>query len=99
MAREKIITSLDIGSSSVRVLVAKRNSKENILEVVLKAEEKSDGIRRGTVINKEKISEVLKNLFSKVSQDLNRQINSAYVNLSESCLFYLFQRVGLCFQG
>ena len=92
MAREKIITSLDIGSSSVRVLVAKRNSKENIIEVVLKAEEKSDGIRRGTVINKEKISEVLKNLFSKVCQDLNRQINSAYVNLGGSHIFSTYSR-------
>jgi cell division protein FtsA len=92
MAREKIITSLDIGSSSVRVLVAKRNSKENIIEVVLKAEEKSDGIRRGTVVNKEKISEVLKNLFSKVCQDLNKQIDSAYVNLGGSHIFSTYSR-------
>jgi len=92
MAREKIITSLDIGSSIVRALVVKRNSKKNLIEVVLKAEEKSDGIRRGTVVNKEKISKVLKNLFSKVCQDLNKQINSAYVNLGGSHIFSLYSR-------
>jgi len=92
MAREKIITSLDIGSSSVRALVVKRNSKKNTIEVVLKAEEKSDGIRRGTVVNKEKISVVLKNLFSKVCQDLNKQINSAYVNLGGSHIFSIYSK-------
>jgi len=92
MPKEKIITSLDIGSSSVRVLVVERNLKENTIDVVLKAEEKSDGIGKGTIVSEEKISKVLKNIFSKISQDLNTQINSAYVNLAGTHIFSIYSR-------
>lgn len=92
MPRKKIITSLDIGSSSVRVLSAKKNGKEKAIEVILKTEEKSDGIRRGTVVSVEKTSNVLKNVFSKISQDLNKQVNSVYVNLSGSHIFSAYSR-------
>ncbi|MCP6718503.1 MAG: cell division protein FtsA [Patescibacteria group bacterium] len=92
MPREKIITSLDIGSSSVKILVVKKNKKENNIEIVLKSEQKSDGIRRGTVINIDKISNVLKSLLSKASQDLNQQINSAYISLGGSHIFSTYSR-------
>ena len=92
MPREKIITSLDIGSSNVRVLAVKRNLKENTIEAVLKTEEKSDGIRKGTIVSKEKISKVLRNIFSKVCQDLNTQVNSAYVNLGGTHIFSTYSR-------
>ncbi len=92
MPREKIINSLDIGSSSVKVLTVKKNGKENSIEAVLKTEEKSDGIRRGTVVSIEKTSNVLKNVFSKVSQGLNRQVNSAYISLAGSHIFSAYSR-------
>ncbi len=92
MPREKIITSLDIGSSSVKILVVKKNKKGNKIEVILKSEQKSDGIRRGTVINIDKISKVLKSLLSEASQDLNKQINSAYISLGGSHIFSTFSR-------
>lgn len=87
MPREKIITSLDIGSSSVRVLSVKKNTKENKVNAVLTTQEQSDGIRKGTVINVDKISDILKNIFSKASQDLGKRINSVYVGLSGSHIF------------
>jgi len=87
MPREKIITGLDIGSSSVRVLIAKKNAKKNIIKAVLTTKEKSDGIRKGTVVSVEKISGVLRNVFSKASQELGKPINSVYVNLSGSHIF------------
>lgn len=92
MAKEKIITSLDIGSSSVKVLSAKRNSKDDVMESVLMVEEKSDGIRKGTVVDIEKTSNVLRNVFSKVSQDLDQQVNSAYINLGGSHLFSTYSK-------
>ncbi len=92
MAREKIITGLDIGSSSVRVLIVKKNAKKNIIEAVLTTEEESDGVRKGTVVSVEKISSVLKNVFSKASQDLDRPISSVYVNLSGSHIFSVSSR-------
>ncbi|XOB41155.1 MAG: cell division protein FtsA [Candidatus Nealsonbacteria bacterium] len=92
MPREKIITSLDIGSSSVRVLSVQKSTKENKVKVVLTTQEQSDGIRKGTVINVDKISNVLKNVFSKVSQDIGKRINSVYVGLSGSHIFSTYSR-------
>ncbi|XOB42657.1 MAG: cell division protein FtsA [Candidatus Nealsonbacteria bacterium] len=92
MPREKIITSLDIGSSSVRVLSVQKSTKENKVKAVLTIQEQSDGIRKGTVINVDKISNVLKNVFSKVSQDIGKRINSVYVGLSGSHIFSTYSR-------
>ena len=88
MAKEKLITSLDIGTSKIRALVFKQDlKKEGELELVLKTEENSDGVRRGTIVDVEKVSNILRNLFFKISQDLDQKINSVYVNLSGSHLF------------
>lgn len=87
MAKGRIITGLDIGTSSIKVLVVRQEPKEERLESILKIEENSDGVRRGTVISVEKISNILRDLFSKISQDLNQKISSVYVNLGGSHLF------------
>jgi cell division protein FtsA len=87
MAKERLITGLDIGSSNIRALIIKYNPEKESLEMVLKTEESSDGIRKGTVVNVEKASVILKDIFLKISQDLGQKINSVYVNLSGSHLF------------
>lgn len=87
MAKERIITGLDIGTSSIRALMVKQNSNQEELELVSKIEESSDGVRRGTVVSAEKVSNILKNLFLKTSQDLGQKIDSVYVNLAGSHIF------------
>jgi len=87
MAKEKFITGLDIGTSNVKILTVKQNLKEERLELVSKIEETSEGVRRGTVVNVEKLSNLFKDLFSRKSQNLRRRINSIYVNLNGSHLF------------
>lgn len=87
MAKEKIITGLDIGTSSIKALVTKREPREEKLELVLNTKEHSGGIRRGTVVSVEKTSNTLRSLFSKAFQDSNQRINSVYVNIGGSHLF------------
>jgi len=81
-----IICGLDIGSSKIKILVAKRKREGN-LELVSKIKEDSDGVRRGIVVDTEKVSERLKNLFLRISEDSSQKIGSAYVNLGGSHLF------------
>lgn len=86
MASNRFITGLDIGSSKIKVLVAKKG-KGGDLELVSKMEEDSEGIRRGVVIDPEKLSERLKNLFLRISEESGQKIGSVYVNLGGSHLF------------
>ena len=81
-----IICGLDIGSSKIKILVAKRKREGN-LELVSKIKEDSDGVRRGIVVDTEKVSERLKNLFLRISEEASQRISSVYVNLGGSHLF------------
>jgi len=85
--RKKIITGLDIGSSKIKILVASHKTKEGKLELISKIEENSEGIRRGIIVDVERVAEILKNLFLKISEDVGQKISSVYVNLGGSHLF------------
>jgi cell division protein FtsA len=85
MAKE-IITGLDIGTSKIKVLSVS-HSKNGKIELISKEEENSLGVRRGIVIEPEKISQILKKLFSKISKDIGQKIDSVYLNLGGNHLF------------
>lgn len=80
------ITGLDIGTSKIKILVAGKN-KEEKLELISKVEENSEGVRRGIIINTEKVSDLLINLFQKISEETNQKIDSLYINLDGSHIF------------
>lgn len=84
--RKEIITGLDIGTSKIKVLVVNR-SKDGKLELVLKEEENSEGVRRGIIIDPERVSNILKDLFSRISEEVSQKVNSVYVNLGGSHIF------------
>jgi cell division protein FtsA len=78
-----LICAIDIGSSKIKILVVKKEK----LEAVFKAEENSEGIKRGIVVNPEKVSKILENLINLANQNFKGKINSAFVNLGGIHLF------------
>ena len=86
MAKPFIITGLDIGTSKIKVLLVSQ-SKDGKLELVSKEEENSEGVRRGVIIDPERVSNILKILFSRISEKVGQKINSVYLNLGGSHLF------------
>jgi len=84
--RKEIITGLDIGTSKIKVLLVSQ-SKDGKLELVSKEEENSEGVRRGVIIDPERVSNILKDLFSRISEEVGQKINSVYLNLGGSHLF------------
>ena len=86
MSKTSIITGLDIGTSKIKVLLVSQ-SKDGKLELVLKKEENSEGVRRGVIIDPERISNILKDLFSRISEEVSQKVNSVYVNLGGSHIF------------
>lgn len=87
MARPKIITGLDIGSSTIKALAASFLHKEKALEFLALAEEPSAGIRKGVVINPLQVSEILQRLLKKIEHKTENKIREVYVNVEGSHIF------------
>ncbi len=80
-----IVTGLDIGTHSIKALVAQKNQKE--WEVLSYAEIPSFGLRKGAVVNVEETSKNVQMIMSGIEKDCNRRINSAFVNIGGSHLY------------
>lgn len=100
MAKSPIITGLDIGSNTIKLLVVQKNSKkskseengiyankETGFEVLAMTEENSLGVRKGVVINPNDVSEILKQIIKKTEEQINKKIDSVYVNIGGSHIF------------
>ncbi len=87
-----IITSLDIGSGSTKMLVVSKKLEEEGFEVLAKGEEPSAGVRKGVLIDNYKASEVISRLKEKIENDFGGKINRVYVNINGSHLFSVASR-------
>ncbi len=87
MARQSIITGLDIGTGNIKILVASLKNGEEGLEVIAQAEEPSFGVRKGVVIDCEKASRIIQILLNKVRTETGQKIDSVLINIGGSHLF------------
>ncbi|MBI2049988.1 MAG: cell division protein FtsA [Candidatus Staskawiczbacteria bacterium] len=87
MARSRIVTGLDVGTNSIKVLVAQKRGGE--LEVLRYTKVPSFGLRKGAVVNIEETSKSISSAISGVEKDLGRKINSVFVNLGGSRLYVI----------
>jgi len=80
-----IVAGLDIGTYSIKALVAQR--KGNTWEVLSYAEVPSFGLRKGAVVSIEETSKNVQMIMSGVEKDCNRKIGSVFVNIGGSHLY------------
>ena len=85
MAKGHIVAGLDVGTSTIKILVVQKKGKE--LEVLRYAQMPSFGLRKGAVVNVEETSKNIHLLTSNIEKDLGRKINSVFVNLGGSRLY------------
>ena len=86
MARAHLITGLDIGTSTIKTLVAQK-SLNSELEVISQIQEPAAGTRKGVVIDTEEVSNILQNILERVKAETGARINSVYLNVGGSHLF------------
>lgn len=86
-----MICALDIGTAKIKVLVADKD-KEGNLNLISKMEREGEGMRRGVIIDPEKISNILTDLFQKLSQEIGQKIENVYVSVNGSHLFAVISR-------
>lgn len=92
MAKGHIITGLDIGSDTIKIITVLKPEKEETFEVLGFSKEPSFGIRKGVVIDPAKVSEIIQSNLKKISQQVNQPIKSAYVNVGGSHIFSINSR-------
>ena len=85
MSKGNIVTGLDIGTHSIKALVAQRKGKD--WEVLSYAEVPSFGLRKGAVVSVEETAKNVQMIMSGIEKDCNRRINSVFVNIGGSHLY------------
>ena len=75
----KIIASLDIGSSLIKLVVGEIT--KNKLNILLAINSESQGIKNGFIVNQESFNEVIEELFKKAYQLLGVRVRKVIVNV------------------
>ncbi len=87
MAKQNIITGLDIGSGTIKAITAGRPKNGEMFEVLAQAEETSFGIRKGIIINPSEVTILIQSVFKKIEEKIGMKVESAYVNVGGSHIF------------
>jgi len=87
MPKTNLITGLDIGTSGIKILVAGQKQGTSDLEVLYQAKEPSFGVRKGVVVDVEKVSRIVQVILNKIRTEAGFKINSVYANISGSHIF------------
>ena len=80
-----MLSALDLGSSKIKIVLA----KESPLELIFKYEVESEGIRRGVIVDSEKVSSILSSLFKKIKEETGEKVSEVFTCFNGSHLFSL----------
>jgi len=87
MAKSYILTGLDIGSSSIKALIAFKKSNSSDFEILSQVSEPSFGIRRGVVVDIERVSGIIKSVLDKAQKGCGQEIEGVFVNIGGTHIF------------
>jgi len=87
-----IITGLDIGADTLKVLVTMKNPEEDDLEVLAQIERPCTGAGRGVVVKPEKVAEGIDALVDEAQNVSGQRIDSVFANIDGSHVIAVFSR-------
>ncbi len=87
MSRDDIIIGLDIGTTSVQVVVARKLKNQEAPQIIGWAEVPSRGVRRGVVVDIEEAASVIRESFQKAISHAGIKYNEAIVGVGGSNIF------------
>jgi cell division protein FtsA len=87
-----IITGIDLGTSTIKVLVARKSNENSDFEVLAKIERPSFGIRKGVITKIDEISETIQTCIEEAESLTNHKINGVYTNINGSHIFSTISR-------
>ena len=81
------ITGIDIGTGIIKILAVEKRKKEPEPEVIKLLQVPSSGVRKGTVISPDEVSNNLRSALEEFRESTGRKIHSAFINISGSHIF------------
>lgn len=87
MSKLPIVVGLDIGTNSIKVLVASKKVDSSDFQVLAQIKKRSFGVRRGVVDDTESVSKIIRAVVDEVNQQIGREIDSVYTNINGSHIF------------
>lgn len=82
--KNNIITGLDLGTGSIKILVVEKSEEESRFDVLAQINKPSVGIRRGAVIKPKELSEEISTLIEEAQNSSGKEINSVFLNINGS---------------
>jgi cell division protein FtsA len=92
MNKGQTICGLDIGTHSVKVLLALKKPQEEGLEIISQSEVENSGMRKGVVIKVDEVSQKIREAVSLCQEGLDKKISSVVVNINGSHLNFIPSR-------
>lgn len=87
-----IITGLDIGTDTLKILVASKDPEDSEFEVLAQVQKPCSGVRKGVVIKPKKVAEGIRILIDEAIISSGRKIDSVYSNINGSHLTAVFSK-------
>jgi len=87
MPREDIIIGLDIGTTSIQVVVASKKKTQEAPQIIGWGEANSRGVRRGAVVDIEEAASAIREAFQKAINHAGIKYNEAIVSIGGSNIF------------
>lgn len=82
----KLYTGIDIGTNSIKIIVSEKINDQ--FKVLAKAEEKSDGLKRGIIIDAKRVANSLYNCIEKIENILGISLKKVVACIpSDDCIF------------
>ena len=84
---QNLIVGLDIGTSKAQALAVCVNPENSKLEVISKVVKPCFGVRKGVVVDVERVSEICSSVLKRVEQESGQNIHEVFLSLNGSHVF------------
>jgi cell division protein FtsA len=82
-----LVAAVDIGTATIKALIAQKKQKGKKFEILGEGKEMSFGVRKGVVIDIEKVAELIQSALNKAQEISNKKIRSVFVNVGGAHVF------------
>ena len=83
----KIISALDIGTSSIKILIGRQKNKGQNVEILTKAQVPSFGVRKGEINKPDKTAENISQILSEIQKKSGLKVKNCLSNINGAHLF------------
>jgi cell division protein FtsA len=87
MAKNNLIAGLDVGTGHIKLLVARPKEDQSGFDVVCQLKEASYGVRKGVVVDSEKVSRTIQILLNRAREETGEKISAVFTNIGGSHLY------------